>query len=507
MHPSTSRLVVDSVAKTFGHTRALAGVSLTLQSGSIHALVGQNGSGKSTLVKVLSGLCAPDAGGATINGTRVRYGMSAKEFARLGVGFLQQDVGLALGLSVVENLRVGRLSHTWAGRLPWAAERRRARAVLEAIDLDVSPDARVRELTASQRALLGFGRAVDAAGPDPQLLVLDEPTVYLPRPAVARLFAGVRRVAEQGCAVLFISHRLDEVLQFTDHVTVLRDGVVTGDFETSQSDSGLLIEAMVGRRLDVRSAQPSVSGTARTTDEALSVASLSYGPLADVSFRIGRGEIVGVTGLLGSGYEDVPYAVYGAVRARGMRVRVRGAAVQHPTPRAMRKAGVAFVPADRAASAGVAAATVAENVALPNLRGLRSHGILKYSRQRSFARDLCEQYHVRPRDPDLPLGALSGGNQQKALLAKWIHMPLQALLLHEPVQGVDVESRLEIYAFLRQTADRGTGILVASGEQEDLARLCDRVLVLADGRQTAELSGSRLTPDNVVDACLRGTNS
>jgi len=496
----TPLLEVRGLTKRFGPVAALSGLDLGVRAGEVHALIGQNGSGKSTLIKSLAGYHQPDEGTITVRGVELALPMSQGALAEAGLAFLHQDAPVAPAMTVLENIRVGRYAQRMLGRVPLGAERRRVRALLASVGVDADPDELAGQLPTAERALIGFAAAVDALSEQPGVLVLDEPTASLPPGAAQRLFDAIERVTAAGSGVLFVSHRLDEVLSIADRISVLRDGrlVTTRDAEGADEDE--LVRLMLGRDLDEIYPDRPESDEARPV--VLEVAGLSGRLAEDVALTVRAGEIVGVTGLVGMGQDELPYLVYGALPARSGEVRMHGEPVRRLRPAELRRRGVALVPADRPRASGSLLASITENLSLPVLGTFFRGGLLRAGRERATARRLVEDYDVRPRRIDLELGQLSGGNQQKVLLAKWLQSPISLLLLHEPTLGVDIGSRAQIFGIIRAAADQGTAVLVASSEYEDLAGICDRVVVVNRGRVVDELGGERLSEDAIVRSCF-----
>jgi len=495
--PEPPLLSARSLSKSFGGTRALVGVDLELRPGEVHALIGQNGSGKSTLIKILSGFHAPDDGSVEVRGEPVHLPLRPGEPQRLGLSFLHQESAVAEQMSVLENLRLGRYETTWYGRVAWRRERERVRELLETMNVGVEPDVPMRRVPQAERALIGFVRAAQELHDRAGVLILDEPTESLPAPAVQQLFEAIRTVAARGSAVLFVSHRLEEVLEISDRISVIRDGRLAGTLARDNATEARLIELMLGRELG----QLYPRRVEAEGDVVLEVRGLS-GRIADeVDLDIRRGEIVGLTGLVGMGHDEVPYLLFGARPARAGAIAVGGEPIREATPQAMRRAGVALVPADRARASGVGSASVLENMTLPVLDAFFGRGRLRKGAERARVLQLMLQFGVTPADPDRRLGALSGGNQQKALLAKWLQVRPFVLLLHEPTQGVDIGSRREIFRIVRETAALGAAVLIASSEYEDLANVCNRVVVMRRGRAVTELTGGDLTSERILERC------
>jgi ribose transport system ATP-binding protein len=493
-------LATRALSKSFGGTRALVDVDLELRRGEIHSLIGQNGSGKSTLIKILSGFHAPDRGVVEVGGEPVPMPMRPGDPKRLGLSFLHQDSCIAERMSVLENVRLGRYETTWYGRLAWRRERRRVRDLLATMNLHVDPDLPMRRVPQAERALMGFVRAAQDLPEGGGILILDEPTESLPAPAVERLFDAVRAVARRGSAVLFVSHRLEEVLEISDRISVIRDGRLIGTLTRAEATEGRLIELMLGRELG----QLYPKRVEAEGDVALRVRGVTGEIARDVDIAVRRGEILGLTGLVGMGHDEVPYLIFGA-RPRRDGTVVVGTAEVPPRPDAMRRAGVALLPADRSRASGVGSASVLENVTLPVLNGFFTGGRLRKGAERARVLALLTQFGVQPLDPDRRFGALSGGNQQKALLGKWLQVQPSVLLLHEPTQGVDVGSRREIFRIVREVAAAGAAVVIASSEYEDLANVCNRVVVMRRGRAVTELTGDDLSSERILERCYATT--
>ena len=500
---SVPALEFRGLTKTFGLARALDDVNFEIARGEIHGLVGRNGSGKSTLIKILSGYHTPDEGASLqIGGKQVALPLPSVEAYRLGLAFVHQDLGLLADLSVVENIRIGRFATGPGWRIKWKAERTLVAQALERFGVHVSPDTLVGQLREVDRALVAIVRGlIDLQSHENGILILDEPTAYLPRDSVEQLFQTVRSIAQAGTSVIFVSHRLDEVTSLTDRTTVLRDGKVVGTVTTSHSNEEELIELILGGQLEDFYPEPSEP----RTSVALRISNLSGAIAKDLNLDVYEGEIVGLTGIAGAGYDEVPYLLFGARHARSGTVEVGSTMLRHDqlTPKAMMTAGMALLPADRQRNSGVGDLTLTQNVSLPVLSSFFSGGRLHQRSERDKVAGLLVDYTVRPPLPEAKMGQLSGGNQQKALLAKWLQRNPPVLLLHEPTQGVDVGAKKDVFERLRNAAVDGAAIVFSSAEYEDLAHLCDRVLVFHDGRVVATLSGADLTEDRIVEQCYR----
>lgn len=492
-------LQLEGVSKHFGGVQALDRATLIVREGEVHGLLGENGSGKSTLIKILAGFHAPDSGTLEIEGREIPLPLHPGQFRELGLSFVHQDLGLIPTISVAENLQIGHLA-TVRGR-PWRSPRKAAaftRETLGRYGIALDPGAPVSSLRPVERALLAIVRAVEARRGTGGMLVLDEPTVFLPRADVERLFALVREIAAGGASVLFVSHDLDEVAEITDRVTVLRDGRNVGTVVTSETPKARLVELIIGRQL----AELHLEHHDRRAEAApVRVVGLRGGTVVDISFEVHEGELLGVTGLVGSGFEDVPYLLIGARRARNGTMTIEGRELHLPAihPRQALDAGVALIPADRPNDGALMSLSVADNTTMQVVDGFTRVGTLRRRALAEHARKQAETFDVRPADPTLRYSALSGGNQQKALLAKWLETRPRLLVLHEPTQGVDVGARQQIFELVRSVADKGTAVVCASSDYEQLGTICDRVLVLGRGRISAELVGGQVTKERITE--------
>jgi ribose transport system ATP-binding protein len=495
------------LGKRFGGTVALDDVGLMVAAGEVHGLLGHNGSGKSTLIRILAGYHAPEPGGELeVRGSKVRLPLRPGQFRELGMAFVHQDPALLPALTVTENLRIGALARGRLGRIDWGAEARAVAALLEEFGIDADPEERVERLRPWQRPLLAIVRAVDevrrltAGGAAGGLLVLDEPTAGIGDAGVDRLFAVIRRVTAAGFGVLFVSHDLDEVQTITDRVTVLRDGRVVGEGVTATLGRDRLVEMIVGRRIERGAPAAAVPGAAALAE----IAGLRGPGVRAAGFAVGAGEILGLTGLIGSGFAEVGAMLAGARPAASGTLRLDGTAHALPglTPRRAIAAGIAYVPAERLRAGCVGALSVAENIGLPVLGRLTRAGVLAPGALLRHAGALCRRFDVRPPDPALAFEALSGGNQQKALMAKWLQLEPKLLVLEEPTQGVDVGAREQIFAAVRAWAAAGAAVLVLSGDHEQLALLCRRVLIFRHGRIVAELAGADVTEERMAHECF-----
>jgi len=492
-----------NVSKTFSGKTVLRDLDLDLLPGEIHGLLGQNGSGKSTFIKILAGYHAPDEGASlAVNGKPVSLPLDPSEPHALGLSFVHQDLGLVPEMTVLENLRVGRFDTGFGWRIRWRRERQGVREALRRFGLDrISPDAEIASLPAVERAMVAIVRALEGLRDhESGVLVLDEPTAYLPRDGVERLFDAVRTVAKAGFAVLFVTHRLEEVRALTNRVTILRDGAHVVTTDTGALSERDLIDRILGRSLgDLYPTPHEMRG-----ELALSARNISGTHVRSLSLDLHEGEIVGLTGLLGMGQEQVPYLLFGSQRSRSGEVTIRGRTFDLRTmsPRRAIDRGIALLPANRLRDGAAQAATVVENVTLPTLSTFFSGGLLHQRRERRAVAAQLHEFQVVPPEPQRVFAKLSGGNQQKALLAKWFAIRPQVFLLHEPTQGVDIGAKQQIFTRIRDLAAAGGAVLIASVEYEDLAHLCDCVLVFRDGVVVADLRDDDLSAERIVEQCF-----
>lgn len=466
----------------------------------MHALLGQNGSGKSTLIKCLAGIHRPDTGAVIdVAGQTLPAAMAPSEAQHYGLAFVHQDLGLLPNMTVAENLAM-QTGFTHRGPfITWRAQRRAATAVLESFGLALRPTALVRDLPVTARTLLAIARAFQP-GRDSTVplrcLVLDEPTAALPDNDAELLFDAIERVRSARVGVVYVTHRLEEVLRIADRATVLRDGQKTATLAARGSSQRQLVQAIIGR--PDGDALPESAGaelqSAETTGAvALEVSDLAGVRVREATFTIRSGEIVGVAGLAGSGRSELARLIFGAQSRTGGVIRVAGRALPGGvTPKQAMRAGLALVPEDRRREGCVLTMTTAENVTLAQLPTV-GPGLLNVRRERRLAVDSIRALDIRPADPKRQIGTLSGGNQQKAVLAKWLNRRPSVLVLDEPVQGVDVGAKADIFTQLRHAVAQGLAVLVIDSDFENLALLCDRVLVLRSGAVVEELAGDRIT--------------
>ena len=495
MTPSPPPLLrVEHLDKRFPGVHALDRVHLELYPAEVLAVIGENGAGKSTLMKILAGVQSPDGGSITLGGEPVRF-RNVNEALRSGIVLIHQELNLADNLDVAANISLGREAHR-CGFLRSRVLRKEAERVLGLVGLDVDPRTPVGDLAIGQRQMIEIAKALATQA---RILIMDEPTSSLSAHETETLFGVIRSLKERGVSVIYISHRLGEVRRVADRVLVLRDGTNAGALERSEIDENRMVSLMVGRDLSGwYQRQPGVPGP--PVLEVRGLATVAH-RRHRLDFQVRRGEIVGVAGLVGAGRTEMLEALFGIAPPLAGEVVVQGRAVTIRTPRAAIRAGLALLPEDRKLQGLILEMSVRENIGLAGLFRTRLAGLfLNSRRERSDAEAMIASLRIRPPAPKKAVQLLSGGNQQKTVLAKWLLLRPRVLLLDEPTRGVDVGAKEEIYRLLEQAAGQGAGILFVSSEMQEILTLADRVLVMHQGRITAELSRAQLSEEAVMRA-------
>jgi ribose transport system ATP-binding protein len=497
-------LEVEGVSKTFTRTKALASVSMTIEPGEVHALLGQNGSGKSTLIKILSGYHAPDPGGGIrIEGQDLPLQAPVQSY-RLGCRFVQQDLGLVPTLSVLDNMSLGSGFPTKLGTIQGKATYRQAKADLERLSLDIDPKALVATLSASERTGVAIARSLRE---DPEypacLLVLDEPTATLPVDEVDHLLDRVSAMAATGVGVLYVTHHLGEIFRVAHKVSVFRDGVVVGAGPVKDFDHAGIVHLLAGEELFTEETESRREKAGRAANRAhetvFEVKDLRAGSLAGVSLSVESGEIVGIAGLAGSGRDSLLGASFGALPRSSGEVALKGESLPAGRPDFAINRGVAYLAPDRKIGGGVMTMSARENLTLPDLKPFWKGFRLRRRSETKRTTEWFERLSVRPATAvNEPLSIFSGGNQQKILFGKWLSQQPSVFLLDEPTQGVDVGAKADLHRELITAAQAGAAVVVSSSDLEELADLCDRVLVIVDGRISAVLQGAELTEGNIT---------
>lgn len=488
-------LETRNVTKTFPGVRALDHVSVDVREGEILGLIGENGAGKSTLIKIIGGLYQPDGGEIVWQGEPISHS-SPVQAVRLGIEVVPQELSLVPALSAAENMFVGHYPAS-AGRVHWREIDRSARAIAERLGLRADLRKPAGSLSPAAQRLVMVGRALAR---DVKLLIMDEPTVSLPEDEVELLLGVIRKLRDEGVTVIYVSHRLEEVIALTDRTTVMKDARVVATHPTSEITKQDMMRLIVGRDLDEIFPD---HGAALSTQPLMRVRGLSGGRIRDVSFDLYPGEVLGLAGLVGAGRTEVVRMIFGADRRESGEVELDGDPVRIGSPRDAIRSGIALLPEDRRNQGGIVQMSVAANATLPSLR--------RFSWARSVLRPRAERREVAERVQELrivtpstkqPLKFLSGGNQQKVLIAKWLMTGSRIFIFDEPAAGIDVGAKREIYALIAGLAERGAGVIVISSELEEIVGLCQRVLVLREGRLVGELRGTEVSEGAILSLCF-----
>jgi len=487
----TSIVELHGIAKSFAGFPALKGVSFDVRAGEVHALLGENGAGKSTLIRIISGVHAPDRGEVRIGGEAVRLS-SPRDARRRGIATVYQELLLFPELSVAENIFLGNAPRTRWGRLDWAAMRAKARALLEELDChDLDVDAKVGGLSVASRQRVEIAKALSQ---DPRVLVMDEPTTSLAEGDVTRLMAIVQRLRERGVGIVYVSHRLREIFALADRVTVLRDGACIGTRPIGEVTEATLISMMVGRSID--QLFPKVDAPRGKT--LLELRKLSYQhAVRDVSLTVRAGEILGIAGLVGSGRTELALTIFGITPATSGEILVDGKPVVIDRPRVARDLGIAYIPEDRGLQGLIRSQTLRENVSLPVLDRISWATIVDQGGEVRRAREAIERFGIRARGTEQIARQLSGGNQQKVVVAKWLGTEPRILIMDEPTRGIDVGAKAEIHALMGRLVQQGLGIIMISSELPEVLGMADRILVMSGGRMAAAFERAEATPDAV----------
>ena len=497
-------LEMRNIDKVFPGVRALSNVDFTLHAGEIHSLMGENGAGKSTLVKVLTGVYPKDGGTIRLNGREISP-KTPKEAQEEGISTVYQEVNLCPNLTVAENIFIGREPRRF-GFIDWKEVNRRSVELLQKLDVDIDVNKTLDNYPVAIQQMVAIARAVDV---DAKILILDEPTSSLNEGETARLFKIVRQLQKQGMGIIFISHFLEQIYELCDHITILRNGELVGSYEVAKLPRLELIARMVGKDLnDVKDMDKMAEKSVPSeevfieTDHAASI-----GQIKDVSLQIHKGEVIGFAGLLGSGRTETAEMLFGLKDVTGGQLKINGKAEKLANPMAAMKDGIAFCPEDRKLAGIIGDLTVRENIilALQAMDGMFTH--IPYSEQVKLADQFIEKLRIKVSDRDQLIKNLSGGNQQKVIIARWLATHPQFLILDEPTRGIDVGTKTEIQKMAVELAKKeGMSVAFISSEMDEMVRTCSKLIVMRDRRKVAELTGEQVSSDGVMQAIAGGDN-
>jgi ABC-type sugar transport system ATPase subunit len=486
-----------AVTKSYGGALALRGVSLSIAPGEVHGLVGANGAGKSTLIKILAGLTEPDSGEIYVDGKATAIGTPHRA-NELGMSFIHQELAFVPGMTVLENIMLGLPKKTRLGMVDWRAIARDIAPIAKRVGVTAPLHATAKGLPTAENWLINITRALVRKA---RLIVMDEPTASLSAGECQKLFAIIRDLSASGVAVLYVSHRLDEILELCRRVTVFRDGRSVAELAGPQLNRPALVEAIVGGAVEHL---PEARNEAALGEVVLSVRGLRRLPkVEEASFDLRRGEVLGIGGLVGAGRSELARLLYGADRPDAGTMVLEGKPFAPGTPTAAVRAGLGLVPEERRTEGLLLTKSIAFNVSLTNLNAILSNAMLPFisSRKRAgMTEKIIRDLSIKAGSPDQPVGRLSGGNQQKVVIGRWLQSAPKVLILDEPTRGVDIGARGEIHRLIRDLAAKGMAVVVISSEPDELPDLCDRALVMAEGRIVRELAGKRLTRKSIIEA-------
>ena len=490
--PAGNAVELIGISKSFSGVTVLKDVSFSVRPGEVHALLGENGAGKSTLIKIIAGVHAPDAGGTIkVAGNEVRF-RSPREARNAGVATVYQELLLFPELTVAENVYLGHAPKNGWGGLDWPAMRSNARKLLDSLDShDLDVDAKVGTLSVANRQRVEIAKALSQ---DARVLIMDEPTAALAEGDVRRLIAVVKRLRERGVAIIYVSHRMPEIFELANRVTVLRDGAYVGTRNIEEVDEAALVSMMVGRAID----RLFPKSDAKLGDVVLELRNVSYGrKVQNASLKLRAGEILGLAGLVGSGRTELALTIFGITPATSGEILLNGKPVRIDAPRTARDLGIAYVPEDRGLQGLVKPMTIRENVSMAVLDKMSNGFSIRFAEEGRRAVAAIKRLGVRARGAEQLVKQLSGGNQQKVVLAKWLETKPRVLIMDEPTRGIDVGAKAEIHALMVTLAQQDVAILMISSELPEVLGMSDRILVISGGEIAAEFDRAAATPDAV----------
>ncbi len=495
--PDKPRLAMRDIGKTYGAFAALSGVSLNVGAGEVHALLGENGAGKSTLLKILSGIVAPATGSIEVDGTPL-HGHSLANARRSGIAMIHQELQQVPELTVAQNMFLGRPLTRAGIILARAPMRAAAAATLAKLDKSIDPDAKISTLRVAQRQIVEIARALLF---EARIIAMDEPTSSLMPAEVEKLGAIIRQLASTGTAIIYVSHKLDEVRRFCHRASVLRDGRLVGTIALADTTEEQIVTMMVGRDLSHE-----VHPCASTGEVVLDVRGLSWKDrVRDVSFTLHRGEILGIAGLMGAGRTELLHLLAGLETPQAGEIRLGGQMVRLRGVRDAIRYGIGLLPEERKKEGILPLRSALSNAAITSLGAYSRQGMIRSGRLRADVMELFRSLHLRPLDPDKPVRLFSGGNQQKIVIARWLLSGVKILLLDEPTRGVDIGAKNEIYRVIRELAASGHAIIVVSSELPEILYISDRVAVMRNGRMTATLERDAMSEETIMQYAARDT--
>ena len=484
-------LALDQITKTFPGVKALDGVRLELFAGKVTSLIGENGAGKSTVVKILTGIYQPDGGQILLDGAPIAF-PTAQDAAAAGVTAIHQETVLFDELTVAENIFIGHAPKGRFGLIDTKAQMAQARAILDSIGANIDPSVKLRDLGIASRHLVAISRALSV---DARVVIMDEPTAALSQKEIEELYELVDTLKAQGKAILFISHKFDEIFRISDRYAVFRDGQFVGAGDMAQINEGDLVQMMVGRAVDqIFPKRKAVIG-----NEVLKVVGYSHPTeFEDIGFELKRGEILGFYGLVGAGRSEFMQSLIGITRPSKGVIRIGGEICVIRSPAEAIAAGIVYVPEDRGRQGAILDMPIYQNITLPSLRRTSENGFTRMAEEFALAREYTERLDLRAASLDTKVGSLSGGNQQKVVIAKWLATKPRVIILDEPTKGIDIGSKAAVHDFMSELAAQGLSVIMVSSEIPEILGMSDRVIVMREGRIAAELTRDELTPEMLV---------
>jgi ribose transport system ATP-binding protein len=491
----TNRVEMNHITKSFGGVHALKDVSLQVSPGEIHALVGENGAGKSTLMKILSGAYQKDSGVIKIDGQPVEI-LNPHIGRKLGIGIIYQEFALAPDLTVAENIFLGRLSNG-KGLIDWSRLYKQANELLESVGFTINPRLLVGELSVAYQQVVEITKALSE---HVKILILDEPTAVLAPQEVERLFKILAKLKQRNVSIIYISHRLDEVFRIADQITVIKDGSVMGTVASSKVTNEEVISMMIGRKLAAMFPKRECT----IGQELFRVEGLNRGrKVKNVSFVVKAGEVLGIAGLVGSGRTEVVRAIFGADPKETGRIILENTVLKINSPRDAVRHGIGLVPENRKEQGVILALPVKHNVTMANLKKIVNwFGMIKQKVEKTISQELVERLNIKTKSIESEVSDLSGGNQQKVALAKWFNTDCKIIIMDEPTRGVDVGAKVEIYHLINELASKGLGIIIISSEMMEVIGICDRVMVMNEGRIMGTLNKEELSEENIMKLAI-----
>ena len=482
-------LKIENISKRYGGLVALNGVRLDVRRGEVHAVVGENGAGKSTLMNILGGIVRRDSGTVFYKGNRIEF-ESPSDAMKSGVSLIHQELSMLPSLNVMENIFMGRMDSR-CGFVRWRGLWEKARDVLTRVGLSIDPRRPVSDLSISERQLVEIAKALSLKA---DLLIMDEPNSSLTKTETLKLFEVIGDLKRSGVSILYVSHKLDEVLRISDRISVLRDGRYVNTIDKAEATADKIIGMMVGRKLEgvISRKRRSKGGIVL---EARRISGIKF---KDVSFAVGEGEILGFAGLVGAGRSEVARAVFGADPLSSGQIVWRGKAVRFRSPAEAVKHGLAFVPEDRKEASLFMGLPIGLNITITRLPKISRYGVVSGSRVRKLIEDFARMLKIKMFSPDYPVSSLSGGNQQKVVLSRWLATEPKLLMLDEPTHGIDVGAKAEIYKLMRKLTAEGISIMLISSELPEIITMSDRVVVLHEGRVTAVLNREEISEERIM---------